>query len=127
MEMCMHAKDADTLDRIAQGVEAGMSPAASASALRDIAQRLRAAAPATDEAPASADAAAPADATPLAPADAKAAVVAMANGCADCRAKVTGEPPSHDLDMIRHEIEGHAARLAELLKTLRAEDVAEPE
>ncbi|HVA83648.1 MAG TPA: hypothetical protein VNF28_01985 [Candidatus Binataceae bacterium] len=101
----MQAKDAETLEQIALGAEAGLSPAHSASALRDIAQRIRAAAPA---ATAVQDAPAPTSAD-----EPDAQLAAMVGSCEECRAAATGQPPTHDTDMLRHA--GHAEQLAQLI------------
>jgi hypothetical protein len=96
------------------GVEAGVGPAAYASALRDIAQRMRAAAAGAEPVPATA-ADAPAVATSAGdPGD----LAAMVASCEDCRASATGQPAAHDLDMLRHHREGHAEQLAQLLARL---------
>lgn len=102
------SNDADTLESIASAVDAGVRPGAYGSALRSIAARLRAsapadAAPATDAAPAS-DTGAPTD-----------AIAAMAASCEDCRAQATGDAPAHNSDMLRHQLSGHADALARLL------------
>ncbi|MBF6592316.1 MAG: hypothetical protein IVW57_17525 [Ktedonobacterales bacterium] len=103
----MQAKDAETLEQIALGAEAGLSPAHSASALRDIAQRIRAAAPV----PAAAhDAPAPTSAD-----EPDAQLAAMVGSCEECRAAATGQRPTHDNDMLRHAREGHAEQLAQLI------------
>ena len=116
------SKDASTLENIAAGVDAGIAPVSYGSALRTIAARLRAVSP-------SADVSAAGDA-PAASDVARAAVAAMAHGCAECRSKATGESPSRDTDMMRHQVEGHAAQLAALLDALGVDrvvlDVEEP-
>lgn len=53
--------------------------------------------------------------------DLKAQLEAMAAACADCLAALTGARPAHNNDMLRHEWEHHAQKLAEL-----AAEPAEP-
>ena len=114
-------KEADMLERIAVGVEGGISPAASGGALRAIAERLRAESvppAATSAAPGAAPADGTAgDAQGGTPAD---QIAAMTGTCEECRATVAGAAPSHDTDMMRHVVEGHGGRLAALIEAARA-------
>jgi len=114
-------KEADMLERIAVGVEGGISPAASGGALRAIAERLRAES-APPAPPAAAPGGAPADGTAGdaqggSPAD---QIGTMTGSCEECRATVAGSAPAHDTDMMRHSVEGHGSRLAALLEAARA-------
>jgi hypothetical protein len=100
-------KDAETLESVAHDLESGSWNASGAgygSALRAVAERLRASAPsAAPDAAAAAAASSPA-----------AQIAAMAASCDECRAAVTGASPANNNDLLRHDLEHHARKLAEL-------------
>lgn len=91
-----------------------------AAELHNLAAYLRMKA-ADSQTAAAADQSAPASAP--AP-DLKAQLEAMAAACADCLAALTGARPAHNDDMLRHEFEHHAQKLAEL--AAQAAPPAEP-
>ena len=116
---------ATRLEETATELAGAAEPAGNWSSNEKIAGDLRSLAAYLRMKAAASPTAAPAAPAPAAPAqapatDPQAQLDAMGASCEECRAALTGTSPANNTDLLRHDLEHHAQKLAELAAELQA-------